>query len=474
MKIEWTLAVDASVLCLLLAAATLARLRLGILQRSLIPNSIVAGLLGFALNGEMLGLLPVDPGRYGTYVYHLLAVAFVAIGLQGAGGGRAGRGALFVGFALSFGYALQALLGVGIALALMYTVVPDLFPTYGFMLLLGFGQGPGQAYALGHAWEAAGFRDGGSVGLTFAALGYLWACFVGVWLVRRAMHRAGGGASGPADDAVARGVIDDPARRPAAGAMSTAPEAVDGLAFHVALVGCVYGATHLLLLGAEALLRGFAPESPAVSQAIVTLWGLHFIFAALMAMAARAVLVRCRLAHLVDAGLMNRVAGTAVDFMVVAALASISLAVVLAHWLPIVLITVPGGLATAWFVCRFVARHAPGHRVENLATIYGTLTGTLATGLGLARICDPHFRTPAAQDLVLGCGIATPLSAPLMALMVLPLLGLGAAQPSLYHLGTLALLAIYLTALGLVWRCLRRRDACVPELLAEATGDERH
>jgi len=474
MTIDWTLAIDVAVLCLLLLSATLARMHLGFLQRSLIPNSIVAGLLGFALNGEMLGLLPVDAGRYGAYVYHLLAVAFVAIGLQGAERGRPGRGAVFTGFALTFGYALQAVLGVAIAFALMCTIVPDLFPTYGFMLLLGFGQGPGQAYALGHAWEASGFRDGGNVGLTFAALGYLWACFVGVWLVRRAMLRAGAvGAAAPIDPSVARGVIDDPAQRPSAGAVSTSPEAVDGLAFHIALVGGVYGATYLLLFGAEAVLRQLAPDSSAISQVIVTLWGLHFIFAALMAMAARGLLVRCRLAHLVDAGLTNRVAGTAVDFMVIAALASISLAVIRSHWLPILLITVPGGLATTWFVCRFVARYAPGHPVEYLATIYGTLTGTLATGLGLARICDPHFLTPAARNLVLGCGLATPLSAPLMAMMIVPLLGLGDGRLFDYQLGTLVVLAIYCAVLGLVWRCARRREACLPELIEERPEHER-
>nr|HPG85734.1 sodium:glutamate symporter [Spirochaetales bacterium] len=43
--------------------------------------------------------------------------------------------------------------------------------------------GPGQAYAIGKGWEGMGFEGAGSEGLTMAALGYLWACVVGVALV---------------------------------------------------------------------------------------------------------------------------------------------------------------------------------------------------------------------------------------------------------------------------------------------------
>ena len=51
------------------------------------------------------------------------------------------------------------------------------------MSTLGFVLGPGQAYAIGQGWESLGFEGAGTLGLTFAAVGFLWAYFGGVFRI---------------------------------------------------------------------------------------------------------------------------------------------------------------------------------------------------------------------------------------------------------------------------------------------------
>jgi hypothetical protein len=45
----------------------------------------------------------------------------------------------------------------------------------GFLVPLGFNEGPGQALSIGKVWEGAGFSDAATIGLTFAAIGYFCA-----------------------------------------------------------------------------------------------------------------------------------------------------------------------------------------------------------------------------------------------------------------------------------------------------------
>ena len=77
----------------LLIAGTLARRYVGFLQRFLGPNSLTAGFLGLILGPELMHLVDFSLDRMGVYVFHLLALTFIGVGLQ-SGGGRRSRGAV--------------------------------------------------------------------------------------------------------------------------------------------------------------------------------------------------------------------------------------------------------------------------------------------------------------------------------------------------------------------------------------------
>jgi len=131
-------------------------------QKFLIPNNIIAGFIGLILGPEIIKLIPLNGDRLGMYVYHLLAITFVAVGLRKKKS-QWGKGPLSKALANLSGIIIQGIIGLAVSFLFIYTVRPDLFPAIGLLLPLGFGNGPGLAYALGNSWEKFGFVGGGDV-----------------------------------------------------------------------------------------------------------------------------------------------------------------------------------------------------------------------------------------------------------------------------------------------------------------------
>jgi ESS family glutamate:Na+ symporter len=188
---QWGLVIDFAFICVSLFVASILRAKLRFLQRFLIPNAITAGFVGLGLVYLTEHLFPnIMPSRemLGNMVYHLLAVTFISIALKKRDR-YVDRNVVTTAFNLSLSYAVEGFIGYTLTLVFLFTLMPDIFPTFGILFAIGFGQSAGHAYALGKGWEALGFVNGGTVGLTFGSLGFLWACLVGIpflnWGVRR-------------------------------------------------------------------------------------------------------------------------------------------------------------------------------------------------------------------------------------------------------------------------------------------------
>jgi glutamate:Na+ symporter, ESS family len=66
----------------LLVAATYLRRHVKLFQVYLLPNNLIAGFLGLAAGMNGLEFINLTTDRLGAYVYHLLALMFIAIGLR--------------------------------------------------------------------------------------------------------------------------------------------------------------------------------------------------------------------------------------------------------------------------------------------------------------------------------------------------------------------------------------------------------
>lgn len=193
-----------------------------------------------------------------------------------------------------------------------------------------------------------------------------------------------------------------------------------------------------------ALIDRFAP---GVSNTVrPLLWGFNFILGSIMAMLVRTVFGKLKKLRVMTRQyqnnyLMSRISGLAFDFMIVAGIASINISDLAGLWLPFLLMSLAGGVATLYFLQWICRKIYPGYYYEGLLSMYGMLTGTISSGVLLLREIDPEFRTPAANNLLTGSSFAILFGAPMLLLISL------APMSETMAFITLGLLAAYLVPL---------------------------
>ena len=452
MTIDWNTVLDISILGGALFLATIIRSKIKILQKFMVPNNILAGFLLLTVGTGGFGLIETSSERLGNYVYHLLALVFIAMTLRKAEG-KSSKSTFAMGLVMSVGTGIQLIVGLILAYIFMQTLMPDLFPTFGYFLMLGFAQGPGQSYSLGMSWEASGFEHAGDIGLTFAAIGYVWAALIGVIIIYHLKKKYYSDEKYKlTNEQQEKGVIKDLKEQPCAGELTTDTAAIDGLSFQISAVIFVYALTFLFLKGIEHGLLSINEKSKMVHQLVSSLWGLHFIFAAVIAIFVKKIIYKLGWGNLLNNGLLTRISGISLDFMVTASIAAISLPVLLNYIGIILTMTTIGGLITIYFVFHEIRKSGMNHPFERIAGLYGTLTGTLSSGLTLIRILDKDFKTKAAHDQVFGAGIAAPFIAPLILSFTVPLLGMNSSHPEMFLLYTLGGVIFYVSVLYFIWR----------------------
>jgi ESS family glutamate:Na+ symporter len=431
MNFPWTLFIDLGILSAALLVGTLIRAKVPFFQKYLVPNALTAGFLALPLYNFVLPLIGHTADGLGDLVYHLLSLSFIAMTLRRAepSGVRGDRRIFATSVGVISQYALQALLGLFVTLLFIKTMFPDLAHAFGMLLPLGFALGPGQAFAIGKGWEAFGFHGAGSVGLTFAAIGFLWACFGGVFLINYGIRKRWIGRSHAEAfrrKGVQTGVYAADANRPVGSHLTTETEAIDSMSFNLGMVLMVYLLTYLFLKLVTFLLS-FA--GPLGNDLAVNLWGISFVFAALMALLVKVVLGTLRLQHIVDNGTLTRISGSSVDLLVTGAVAGISLTVVSQYWLPILVLTLLAGTLTGITVPWICSRMFRDHRFHRTLVIFGASTGTMPTGLALLRVIDPEFETPVATDYVYSSGITFVLAIPFIMIINLPIYTYSTGNP---------------------------------------------
>ncbi len=435
----WESGLMLEALCLigLLSFAGVVRRLVPAVGRLGIPACIVAGIAGLVLGSSVLNVLPLDKGFLESVVYHGLAITFIALALQTPPeGSKGGVGARSIAFAVPASMALQTAIGLGIALILGTLTAERLHPGFGLMLPLGFEQGPGQALALGGAWEQGGMPDGAQVGLIVAAIGYIWAVAAGVplaaWVRRKGLVRRR--ATSPKDEAGFRTVR---VRKTGAGAITP-------LTRHVVAIALVYLATF-------GTVQGLAWVLAPIEQVAAMAWGFHFIIGSFLAMGARKVLRLVTEHPPLDNRSLGELAGLSVDISTTAGIAAIQIAVLQANWVPIVLVTTVGGLATLLAVLWCARRAFPADTWEHALLVFGMATGTLAVGLALVKMIDPDLESSAARSAVLGSAMAVPLTAPLVVLLIpMPAAAWPDGYPAMGWL-TLGLTVLYFGLVMLGW-----------------------
>ncbi|MTI46624.1 sodium/glutamate symporter [Sporosalibacterium faouarense] len=455
MNNAWTIVIDFTWLALFIIIANILKSRIKALKKFIIPTSVIAGFIGLILGPEILKIIPFDGERFGTIVYHLMAIGFIAISLKDRNTKKKSKTILNSGIHIVTTYLVQGIVGFGIALILFYTVFPDLFVSFGLLLPLGFGQGPGQAYSIGSSWEAIGLTDGGNIGLTIATFGFLWASIIGVPLMNYLVKK---NKIKKHDENIHKNHVKikeemEPEEIPLS-------ESLDKISIQLSLIGIVYLATYLSLTGITKALEPMGTFGQTLSQ---LLWGFHFNIGAVYGILMRFIFNKLKQKEIImhsypNNYLLQRIAGGSFDFMITASIAAISIYTLKVFVVPIILVTTLGGIITAGYTIFMCKKLFKENTLENIVGFYGMQTGTISTGMALLKAVDPHFDSDAAENLVIGSAVALAFGFPLMLVLNIPIVGYVNNQPIMYLYTMLALIGYLLFLYFLLYLKNRQRS----------------
>lgn len=416
-------------LAILLGLGYWLRRKLVILQRLYLPASVIAGLLGLVLiqSFKHFGApLPADwTAGWSQLPGILINVVFACLflGMKIPGFSKLVRSA---GRQLAYGQMVawgQYVVGLGLVLFVLGSLfhLPDLF---GAILPVGFEGGHGTAGGMGPVFTNLGWPAGKDFALASATGGIVSAILVGMglinWAIRKGyvVEKQAPNENLKQEDWSGSIPVD---QRKACGHLTVSSDVIESLSLHLVIVAVAI----LIGLGFKSLLIWTEEQVPLLARhhllGSFPLFPLCMIGGLLIQLFA----TRFDPADHIDHGLTLRVQNTALDFLVVSAIATIRLEVIAQGWLPLVILILAGILWNV-FCLLVLARRAFRNDAwfERAIAEMGQSMGVTATGLLLLRVVDPDYKTPAAEAFAckqlmhepfMGGGLWTGMAVPLIA-----------------------------------------------------------
>lgn len=404
----WSFITTMFYLFIAMIAANALRNTIGPLRKLLIPSSVLGGLLLLLVEyvyKRISGSDLIPTVTLETLTYHGLGLGFVAMALRNIEkkqDKRSKSGAFDTGVTVVSGYLIQAIIGMIISLICYYLL--GSFWASGFLLPMGYGQGPGQAYNWGHNYENLyGFSGGTSFGLTVAAMGFIAASIGGVIYLNRMRRR------GTLKRDITGTYENEQLTAEQIGGKNEIPlaESMDKFTVQLALVFIAYIAAYLFMKGIDLIIESGVMGDFGFNTVRPLLWGFNFLFGTVFAILEKMVLRGLHKAGIVkreytNVFMQNRIAGFMFDLMVVASIAAINLSAFKEHEfvIPLTIICIAGGVVTYFYLDFLCKRLYPLYPDEAFLSLYGMQTGTASTGVILLREADPNFETQASDNLV--------------------------------------------------------------------------
>jgi len=417
---------------ILLVAAKWIRRRISLLQRLFLPSSIIGGTLALLLGPQVLGRLSnednwINNGLWSTGVLDtwsalpgiLISAVFAALflgkPLPNLRSIWKKAGPMIVhGQTLAWGQYV-----VGLLLA-VFLIVPiwNGSPLTGALIEIGFEGGHGTAAGLGETFRELGFADGADMALGLATIGVVAGVILGTlainWAVWRG-HIEPPNRNPEGDDSLAEHENREPSDQP-----TFSDQSIEPLSIHLGFVAISIGigwlileamvwveSTLLIPLGWPELLRH------------VPLFPLAMIGGVIVQMLAE----RFHFAWMIDRNLMNRISGTALDILIVAALGALSLEAIGNNAGPFILLAMGGIFWNLFGFFVLAPRMFPKDWAPNGLANFGQGIGMTVVGLLLVRMSDPHNRSGAMEafgykqllfEPIVGGGLFTAASLPLI------------------------------------------------------------
>ncbi len=431
-----TISAALAIVWVMLIVSKYLRWRLAVLARLFIPGSVIAGFILMFAGPEVAGAIFDSETRFGSLIpedvydiwSHLPALlinvvfAGLFLGQIIPGPGQIWRRA---GPVIAYGQAIawgQYVVGIGLVVALLtpFYATPHVA---GALIEISFEGGHGTAAGLGPTFEAVGFAAGTDLALGLATIGLVGSVLIGLVLINWAARRGlvdPAGMRSPTPELHPDPPADTTEQLAARPATTDAAQPIDPMSLHLGLfavaIAIGWGLHRLLILLEESTWGG--PGGTTVLAYLPL-----FPLAMLGGVAVQIVVSRYIGMGLVDRALVNRISGAALDILIVAALATLSLTAINENLGPFVWLAL-GGIAWNVFALLVLAPRmlGPDWFAQGIPH-FGQAMGMTVSGLMLFRIADPENRSGGLENFgykqlffapVVGGGLFTAAAMPLI------------------------------------------------------------
>lgn len=377
----------------LLLLGVLLRAVVPVLRRFFIPAALIGGVIGLMFGPYALDVVPASITSTWSGIAGILITVVFAPMLMGErlpkvkDAAKEAAPHVFYSYFSSFAtVAVPALLT-----ASLFTPLFGTTPLFSTIFEVSWPGGHGTAAGMEEAYTALGWADGSSVALGSATAGLIFGIVAGMIMINIAARKGQlanytGGSTKAASDVLPESEAHVESR----GRLQRA--SLDNLAFHVSLV-------------AVAIIIGFVLKH--FVDMVITGVPL-FPLAMIGGLVVHLVIVRTPAQELVDKATLNSIAGVALDFLVVSAVASLSLPVLLANWQALTITLVAMAILSVAIFYWIGPRIFGKDWVENSIVNFGAMTGVVSIGLVLLRAADPNFKTGAFRGFALRAPFASP------------------------------------------------------------------
>jgi ESS family glutamate:Na+ symporter len=415
------------VLSALLLIGTFLRSFVPVFQKLFLPASVIGGFVGL-LAGPIIwknGGIPFPQSWITTWssLPGILIVPVIAAtplgmrfgrksGVSGTSAAAAAAGAAGIAgtssnvikmFALLFvAGGVQIVLGLSVREVFVHLMPQlDLYKTFGYELVEGFGGGHGTAGFIGGYfrdlklpyWEIA--QGLTTTTATFGLVGGMIIGIIAINVAARNNKTALLKKPGELPKEIARGYETNPEKQKILGRETFFSSSIESLSFHLAIILSGCGIAYIIMNLVKKNNVPVINQLPIWVYAVFVMYGVNFI------------VQKTGLKQLIDVKVKSRITGVCSDYAITAAIASMPVHTVMLYVLPLMTLMALGFIftyITVFGLCKKVFRDC---WFERGLCVWGTYTGVFFTGLMLLKICDSDYELPALNDYTVGFSMTT-------------------------------------------------------------------
>jgi len=441
---KWEMIIYFLFMGVLLFIGKILKTKLPFLNRIVLPTALLGGTLGLLFSSVFIpGSYTIDVVVMRTIVYHCLALGFITLTLKQKKSENKKK-AWSTGMIITSTYALQGFIGIIMVLIFF----SDKFVGGGMLLALGFGQGPGLATSFGDMWSDMLGGNGVALGASYAFLGFVFGGTVGVLIINVISRKKKIEKTKTYEDSHFETHVIE---------VDTIKEVsvMDGITIQFVIVSVIYA----LVWGTIYLLEGLlvTTDGGTIGDTVFGLLeGFNFIIGIFYALLYKVILNAIRkkgknVNFVTNDYVLSNLSSLFFNVMICGAVLTITIDFLSDYGWLLASIAAVGGILTLLYL-RYITRKVyPKFKDEYFVGLFGMLTGTASTGIALLKGLDRNLTTPVAEDLVLGSGTAITMALPLFAILMLPSIGYGTANETLFEyislFGTLAFVIVMVVIL---------------------------